>query len=600
MSTTLGRLSAWRHVPVVVTIVILTALAGCGVIAGDRPERFDTWRVVIEPWPETGPNALRITETFDQDFGSSDRHGAERYLPSDEFGRPIDIEASSPDAPDDLSTLDMGDEVRIRIGDPGVTITGQHRYTLAYTYPEAMLERGLLAIDALDGDRFETLHAEVIVRGFELAEPRCFAGPVGSTDRCDLIVEDGLYRAVFEPLPAHTAVTIDGRIVRRIPSVDVADPPIPPRRGSDRLQAMAIIAGLGVLGAGSVLLWARRRGRNEVYAGGAADAAFGPGGATAAADVPVRLVADSDMDELATIEFVPPEGITPWEGRVLLTERFDEETVAAWFAGMAGNGAIDMSESGERLRLERGPAYDGIGGDDAMLLRRVFGNQDRVEIGRRYDPTFSAAWSAIRGKQRGRIKSSGWWKRLPPSNRAGSMPWIGWAIIAACVLPWVIILFTLLLGLFGSWWWAGPLGVLLPALIAWIAYRGLLSVRSAEGSAMALRTESFRRFLHASEGQHVEWAWDRGVLREYSGWAVALDEADAWSDALARANVPAPAMIDASPLVMPLFAPAIRASHTAPSTSSGGSGSSSSSSSSSSFSGGSSGGGGGGGSRGSW
>lgn len=358
MSTTLGRLSAWRHVPVVLTIGLLTALVGCGVIAGDRPERFDSWRVVIEPWPASGPNALRITETFDQDFGSNDRHGPERYLPSDEFGRPIDVEASSPDAPDDVSTLDMGDDVRIRIGDAGITITGQHRYTLAYTYPEAMLERGLLAIDALDGDRFETLHAEVIVRGFELAEPRCFAGPVGSTDRCQLIVEDGLYRAVFEPLPAHTAVTIDGRIIRRIPSADVAEPPLPERRGSDRPQAMATMAGLGVLGAGAVWLRARWRGRNEVFAGGPADAAFGPG--SRQADVPVRMVVDSAMDELATIEFAPPEGIAPWEGRVLLTERMDDGSVAAWFAGMAGRGAIDMSESGARLRLERGPRFDEI------------------------------------------------------------------------------------------------------------------------------------------------------------------------------------------------------------------------------------------------
>lgn len=599
MSTVLGRLSAWRHVPVVVTVAVLVALAGCGVIAADRPERFDTWQVVIEPWPQRGPDALRVTETFDQDFGSNDRHGPERYLPADEFGVPIDVEASSPDAPDDVSTLHMGSELRIRIGDPAVTISGQHRYTLAYTYPEAMLERGFLAIDALDGDRFETDHAEVIVRGFELAEPRCFAGPIGSTDRCELTVEDGRYRAVFEPLPPHTAVTIDGRIVGRIPPVEVPDPPIPPRRGSDRLQAMGIMAGLGVAGAGAVFLRARRRGRNEVYAGGAPDAAFGPGGT--ADDAPVRLVADADMDELATIEFASPEGITPWEGRVLLTEQIDEETVAAWFAGMAGRGAIDMSESGNRLRLERGQAYDRIDGDDALLLRKVFGNHDRVELGRRYDAVFAAAWSAIRGMQRGRIKSSGWWKRLPPSNRAGSMPWLGWVVLIACTAPWIIALFTLLLGLFGTWWGAAPLGVLLPAAVAWIAYRGLLPARSAEGSALALRTESFRRFLHASEGQHVQWAWERGVLREYSGWAVALGEADAWGSALLRANIPPQATFDASPLIMPRHAPAIRASHTAPASSgSSGGSSSSSSSSSSSFSGGSSGGGGGGGSRGSW
>lgn len=590
----LGRISVWRHVPVVLTIALLTMLAGCGLIAGKHPERFDTWHVVIEPWPEEGPNALRITETFDQDFGSHERHGPVRYLPSDEFGTPTDIRASSPDAPAGVFVDRLPGEVAIRIGDPGRVITGQHRYTLAYTYPEAMLDRGLLAIDALDGDEFETSRAEVIVRGFELAAPRCFAGPPGSTDRCDLNVGNGLYRAVFEPLPAHTAVTIDGEIVRRIDPVDLATPPIPERRRSDRLQAMLIVAGLGLLGAGAVLAWALRRGRNEVFVGGAADAAFGTD-----PTAPTRLVADTAMDELATVEFAPPDGIDPWEGRVLLTERLDDDTVAAWFSGMAGKGAIELSEKHDRLQIAKGDKYGKVHTDDASLLGRLFAKENPYLVRSVYDPTFSATWSGIRGQQRGKITASGWWKRLPPSKRSGRVSWVVWLVIAVCIVPWLVTMFFLAIGLFSSWWVAAPLAVLLPALIAWFTYRFLLPARSAIGSALALRTESFRRFLHASEGQHVEWAWDRGVLREYSAWAVALDEADAWGRALAAANVPEPATLAASPLIMPRFSSALQSSHSAP-TSSGGSGSSSSSSSSSSFDGGSSGGGGGGGSRGSW
>ena len=87
---------------------------------------------------------------------------------------------------------------------------------------------------------------------------------------------------------------------------------------------------------------------------------------------------------------------------------------------------------------------------------------------------------------------------------------------------------------FASWPLALLLGLLFPAFIAYIAYGVLLPARSAQGSALALRTESFRRFLHASEAQHVEWAWKHDLLREYSGWAVALGEADAWADALDR------------------------------------------------------------------
>jgi uncharacterized membrane protein len=124
-----------------------------------------------------------------------------------------------------------------------------------------------------------------------------------------------------------------------------------------------------------------------------------------------------------------------------------------------------------------------------------------------------------------------------------------------------------------------------------MAYSRMLPARSAQGSALALQAESFRRFLHASEGKHVEWAWSNGLLREYSGWAVALGEADAWTRALAAANVPAPARASMGPIIVAGHRSSITASHTKPSSSGSGSGG---------FSGGSVGGGGGGGSRGSW
>ena len=128
-----------------------------------------------------------------------------------------------------------------------------------------------------------------------------------------------------------------------------------------------------------------------------------------------------------------------------------------------------------------------------------------------------------------------------------------------------------------------------------LAYRTLLPVRSATGSALALRTESFRRFLAASEGRHVEWAWKQGLLREYSAWAVALGAASAWERALAASSVP-PVEYVSGPLLVYSMGPAFTSAHTAPS-SSGGSGGGFSGGG---FSGGSVGGGGGGGSSGCW
>jgi uncharacterized membrane protein len=203
--------------------------------------------------------------------------------------------------------------------------------------------------------------------------------------------------------------------------------------------------------------------------------------------------------------------------------------------------------------------------------------------------------------QKQRIAASGWWTHMGPgsgvggSGGTGRLPY-GLIAFAAFSAIWLGSAVTALLGVFSSWPMALVLGLLFPSVVAYFVYRVLLPARSAQGSALALRTESFRRFLHASESRHVEWAWEHGLLREYSGWAVALGEADAWSDALARSNVPEPARVSAMPALLVARSASFHSTRTAPPPkgsggSSGGFGGSS---------GGSVGGGGGGGSRGSW
>jgi uncharacterized membrane protein YgcG len=167
--------------------------------------------------------------------------------------------------------------------------------------------------------------------------------------------------------------------------------------------------------------------------------------------------------------------------------------------------------------------------------------------------------------------------------------------LAAFSAIWLGSAVTAFFGVFSSWPMALALGLLFPSVVAYFVYRVLLPARSAQGSALALRSESFRRFLHASESRHVEWAWEHGLLREYSGWAVALGEADAWSDALARSNVPAPAQVSAVPALLVAHSASIRSTRTPPPPKSSGS-----SGGFAGTSGGSVGGGGGGGSRGSW
>jgi uncharacterized protein (TIGR04222 family) len=589
----LGRLSKTRHVAVGVAIAGTSALAAFGVIGDGNPEeRFDTWQTIVEP---AGGDALRITETFDQDFGDDKRHGPQREIPND-FGAPTDVEASSPDAPADVNVIDGGFETIIRIGDPEVNVTGQHRYVLSYTLPESQLERGFLAIDVIAGDEFETDYAEAVVRGFELADHHCFVGFNGATTECELEQGDGFYRATFEPLPKFTGITIDGVIVDTIDPVDIEPPPLPDRRNDYSLELAIAIAVLGVLGAGAVYVWARRRGRNEVFAGGAADAAFGdlpppnPDGSPRAG-VATRLVSDDNLDDLATIEFVPPKGLRPWEGAVLLEEKLDDGAVQAWLSGLAAEEAIEIDDSDDKVRIGSGRRRTELDSVDAALLDGLIGRDGPYQTGT-YDPEFAAAWRNVAAMQKQRVADSGWWKHTSPGSPlkgagSASLGLILLGVFGAISAKVAGSVFSA----FSSWPAALLFGLLFPALIAYFAYNAMLPARSAQGSALALRTESFRRFLHASEAQHVEWAWKHDLLREYSGWAVALGEADAWADALAKANIPEPARISAMPAILAATSPSITSSRVSPSKSGGSGGGTG---------GGSVGGGGGGGGRGSW
>ena len=606
MNLELGRGSAARHVGVALAIGATTALAAAGVIGGgNHPERFDAKTIVVQA---LDADRLRIVEYVDQDFGRHDRHGYERNIP-DNFGIPQDVEAASPDAPDQVGVEESsGDLVRIRVGDPdNGNISGQHRYTLAYTLPDAQLDTLGLALNVVaprggifPGDN-ETGRFQLLVTGLRLENTRCDTGPAGATGGCSLDLVPGseppMYSVVLEPLPEDAGLAVYADVVGLTTPAEVEPPPIPDRRTDRRWLLTLLMPVAGLLTAVPIYGRSRRKGSNEVFAGGAAEAAYGAlpapnGDGSPSPPAPVTLVADDRMDELATIDFAPPKGIAPWQARVLLSERIDDASVTAWFSGLAGREAITLEKEDSKLSIATGPKRAQLPPDDAALLDAVLSEGDPYITGK-YDPGFARAWQKIRSHQSEQITASGWWKRLPTGAGGAS----------GCIGPLIVLLVmglivggsaaTAFLGLFRTWPMAVAFGLVVPALAAVVAYRSLLPARSAHGSALALRAEAFRRFLAASEGKHVEWAWEHGLLREYSGWAVALGEADAWNDAVAGANVPEPARMAAMPILIHSMGSSINSSRTAPSSSgsSGGGGGG--------FSGGS-GGGGGGGSSGSW
>ncbi len=598
----LGRLGIWRHIAVIFTIGVCSVLAVLGIVGG-RGERFDSKQITVSP---AGGDGVRIREVVDQDFGNFNRHGYERNIPTD-FGVPRDVTASSPDANADigLSSPNFG-EIRVRLGDADVTYSGQRRYILSYTLPEAELSTGVLDLDIIGaGEKFETGRFEVIITGFLLADTECNVGGGGDLGGCKLESVGSDYRVVFSPLREGDGVSIVGRIAGYTTAAEPALPDLPERAPDRRVMLALAMIPIGLVGAALVFVIFRRLGRNEVFSGGAVEAAYGalptpvavgparkvPGSpVSTVSPVSTSLVADSQMDELATIEFVPPRGLEPWQGAVLLSEKINDKTVAAWFSALAAREAITLRDDEGDLTIGVGARRDELDKGDSAIIDQFLQGKAEVKLGT-YDPKFAAAWKAVKRQQVAVVRAAGWWKR-PPGVTAGL------AVGRLKTLGTVVVLLLFFLG--GSVWWAVsgafhlvPLallfGLVLPTIAACCVYATMLPSRTATGSALALMTESFRRFLAASEGRHVEWAWSQGLLREYSAWAVSLGTADAWGDALAASNVPPTALLGYNPLLVHSMSSSFASSHTAPSSSgSGGS------------SGGGVGGGGGGGSSGSW
>ncbi|MFQ5558901.1 MAG: hypothetical protein ACE5GB_15520, partial [Acidimicrobiales bacterium] len=172
---------------------------------------------------------------------------------------------------------------------------------------------------------------------------------------------------------------------------------------------------------------------------------------------------------------------------------------------------------------------------------------------------------------------------------------IGAAVVAAAIGAVVVFVGALLANRAGTTLSATVLGGLLFGAGASALVRSWeLHVRTPQGSARWLQVESFRRFLHESETRHVEYAAEMGVLRQYTAWAVALDETDSWTAAITATAAARPqlATVHSRDLAFAAAAPGLaRAARVAatPPASSGGGGA-----------GGFSGGGGGGGGGGSW
>ncbi len=577
-----------------VILLGLGALVGGGIVAigglvGDAERVTQMW-VGAELSAE---GSTTVREVIDYDFGIAiDKHGIFRDIPGLSLESPVVVESDS--APDAIaartpSTSPGSPGSNLKIGDAGTTISGRHRYRIAYSLPRSELLDGAdrLSWDAVGtGWDVKVGRAEVhIVAPWDFQDFTCSKGTTGSSGGCTLRrVEPGHLVAEIEGLGENQGITVTASRAGDLAATpDVPPPPVsaPPDPGVGLAMPFVAAAAAGFGSALSTSKLVRRSGRERVGVGGVADAAWAGGGGPTSE---VRLD-ESELAEMATTEFAPPKELTPAQGGVLHAEAVEAPHKVAWLIQAAIDGAIDLVEEGKKdMKLVK---KGDLSTDGHGPLRTMFGGRDEIELGS-YDATFASGWAAIDGQLTAWERGSGLWdagadRRKTKVRVLGVLALVLGALIAFAGgfaanrwgREWVVVI------VIGSLLGGGGFAA---ALRGWE-----LRVRTPQGSGLWLRVESFRRFLHGSETFHAEEAAKRGVLREYTAWAVALGEIDRWERAVAGSTaIPAEAGLGYVHMA-PILASSAASASTAPSSSSSGGGG-----------GGSVGGGGGGGGGGSW
>jgi len=571
------------------------ALVGGGIVAvggavGDAERVTQMWVGAELTTEGTTP----VLEVIDYDFGLAvDKHGIFRDVPGLSVESRVRVRSeTAPDAIADrtpiFTTGSPGSQ--IKIGDANETVSGRHRYRIDYALP-----RSELLPDGDDRVRWDAVgtawtvpigRAEIhVVAPWELTAATCSTGGTGSTGGCTVrMLAQGHMVAEVEDLGEGKGVTVTagrGAALTAAPSLPAPPTSAPPDPGIGLAlpAAAAVAAGLG--GALSTSKLIRRSGRERVGTGGVADAAWAGGGGPTGE---VRLD-ERELQEMATTEFAPPSELTAAQGGLLHDEEVRAEHKVAWLIQSAVDGVIDLVE--EDRKTVRILQTDALFGPEHGPLVTAFGGRQEIELGS-YDAKFATGWAQIDNQLDTWAAQSGLWDAN--ADRAKTK------------VRLLGLLFMILgaLAAFGGGFAANRYGkqwivvVVAASLVAGGGFAALLRgwelrVRTPQGSGLWLRVESFRRFLAGSETFHAEEAAKRGVLREYTAWAVALGEIDRWERAVQGSSIiPADAGLSYVHMA-PILVHSTSSASTAPSSSGSGGGG-----------GGSVGGGGGGGGGGSW
>jgi uncharacterized protein (TIGR04222 family) len=511
--------------------------AATGSAAAGAFETIGSYDVAITVQPN---GDLQVVETIVYDFGSEQRHGIFRDIPTrfhydDTYDRvtPLRVDSvrGSPGTPVGFTVGDGGNgKTEIKIGDPDQLITGVHEYTIQYTVQGAMnsfQNRDELYWNAI-GDEWDVTIQRATVRVSTpgaITGVACFQGQAGTSDRCAVSGFQGDTARFGETqIFPNQGLTV---VVGIEPGAVAVQPPILQERWSPArafaltpatASAAGVLAIAGIAGFG-YLTWTR--GRDRRYQGSQVDQVMGnPHGD--AERVPV-----GDADAEGPVEFAPPDGIRPGQIGTLIDEHANTVDVSATIVDLAVRGFLRIHEIPKEgffgkpdWRLVRSDA------DDAALLP-----YERMLLGGLFRDGKETTLSALRTTFVDRLhkvedslytdaRDQGWYTVRPDRVR---LRWrlLGFGLTVLGIIITVALAATTHLGLIG-------VAALIVGLVFWFG-AGRMPSRTAKGTAMLRRVRGYRRVIDTADRYMARWAEQENEFPKMLPYAIVFGLTDKWA-----------------------------------------------------------------------
>ncbi len=489
--------------------------------------------------------SVLVTEDILYDFGTLQRHGIFRDIPVEfttddpDYHRIFDIE--------DVSVTDgtkkihfeksrIGANLEIKIGDANKLVTGQQRYVISYTLPNALNPQDdwdELYWNVTGNEWPVTIQAaSAVVHAPSTERQDCFQGPQGSTEGCAGSINGAQMFRSTHSLPPGSGLTIVVALTKG--SVEVRPLHLVKQKSDVEkvkdfagisplpIAATVFLGILGIMGVGRYWwLTGRDRWFGDVhYLTGNKEATTRP------------LFAKDTI----IVEYMPPEigrrerRLRPAEIGTLLDERADTLDVTATMVDLAVRGYMRITEIDKKwifgskdYKLEKlRDGDDTLLAYEASLLRRLFDDGDTVEMSDLKN-SFYKDLAKVKDMLYTQVVSQDKFFPKNPEN-VRNYHMVGGIVI---VVTGAVIAFIL-----GNAIGAAILGIPVIAVgLLVFLFSGKMPRRTPAGREMYRRILGFREYMEVAEKDRQRFNEEENIFAEYLPYAMVFGCVDKWAKA---------------------------------------------------------------------